>query len=62
MTNHRKIINKSIEELAEEFVTSFTFMCGYRAQTVFRAVHTGNDYDSKSEAIDAEINYLKSEV
>lgn len=62
MRNYQKITEMSLESLANEFVVPFTYSCGYRAQTTFRAVHTGMDYQSKQEALDAEMCYLRSEV
>lgn len=62
MNYYQKITEMSLVDLANEFVVPFTFSCGYRAQTTFRSVHTGCDYNSKGEALDAEICFLRSEV
>lgn len=60
MNNYEKIVNMDLKELAKEFVVPVTFMCGYRSQTIFRSVHTG-DYDSEAEALAEEIKYLNGE-
>lgn len=62
MNYYQKITEMSLTDLANEFVVPFTYSCGYRAQTTFRSVHTGCDYNSREEALDSEICYLRSEV
>lgn len=60
MTNYEKIKGMSVEELAELGVYSFTYMSGYRADTLFRG-HNGIDYSTKEEAVRAEKEWLESE-
>lgn len=61
MTNRDKIRNMTIEELAELSVFAFTYMSGYRTNTVYRG-HDGVDYDTKDDAIHAEIQWLNDEM
>lgn len=60
MKNADKIRNMTIEELAEISVYAFTYMTGYRADTIFRG-HDGVDYSTKEDAMLAEIKWLNSE-
>lgn len=60
MTNFERIKGMSVEEFAELSVSSFTYMSGYRADTLFRG-HNGIDYCAKEEAVMAELEWLESE-
>lgn len=51
-----------LSDLAAEFVVPFTFMCGYRSQTTFRSIHTGQDFDTREEAEEAEIRWMYRDI
>lgn len=57
-TNADRIRSMSNEELARENVVAFSYMSGYRHDVVWRSVHAG-DYDTKEEAIEAELEWLQ---
>lgn len=60
MTNFEWIKGMSVEKFAELSVSSFTYMSGYRADTLFRG-HNGIDYSTREEAVMAELEWLESE-
>lgn len=62
MKNIDNIKNMTIEDLALISAIPFTYMNGYRADTVFRGAFSGCDYDFKKEAIEGELKWLNSEV
>lgn len=59
ITNADNIRSMSEEELANEFVVAFTYMNGYRPETIFRSLHSGVYYDTREEAITAELGWLQ---
>lgn len=60
MTNFERIKGMSVDELAELSVSSFAYMSGYKADTLFRG-HNGIDYCTREEAVMAELEWIESE-
>lgn len=57
-TNVDKIRGMDDEELAQENVVGFAYMRCHTPSVIWRSVHTG-EYDTKKEAIKAELGRLQ---
>ena len=47
-----------MEKLAKESVIPFMFPCGYGTNTIYHAFHTGEEFDTEEEAVEAEKKWL----
>lgn len=59
-TNAERIRSMSDEELAKMAAIPFMFMSGYTPAIIYRGGFSGIDYDTREEAEDGELEWLRS--